>query len=50
VYLCFRNRCHGPIKTNTGKEIIAAGQFYGQTNMWLEGMDWLTEGVIGSTS
>jgi simple sugar transport system substrate-binding protein len=40
----------GPIRTNAGKEIIAAGQSYGQTDMWLEGMDWLTEGVIGSTS
>src|SRR3954447_7568321 len=39
----------GPIKTNTGKEIITAGQSYGQTDMWLEGMDWLTESVIGST-
>jgi basic membrane protein A len=40
----------GPIKTNTGAEIIAGGKTYGQTDMWLEGMDWLVEGVIGSTS
>jgi simple sugar transport system substrate-binding protein len=40
----------GPIRSNTGKEVIAAGQSYGQTDIWLEGMDWLTEGVIGSTS
>lgn len=39
----------GPIKDNKGKEVIPAGKEYGQTDMWLESMDWLVEGVIGST-
>lgn len=40
----------GPMKTNTGKEIIASGASYEQTEPWLETMDWLVDGVIGSTS
>lgn len=40
----------GPLKTNTGKTIIASGVSHGQTDIWLEKMDWLAEGVIGSTS
>ncbi|HEY5603914.1 MAG TPA: BMP family ABC transporter substrate-binding protein [Gammaproteobacteria bacterium] len=38
----------GPIKDNTGKTIIPAGKVYKQTDIWLESMDWLVEGVIGS--
>ncbi len=40
----------GPIKDNTGKTVIAAGKEYKQTDIWLESMNWLVEGVIGSTS
>ncbi len=39
----------GPIKDNTGRIVIAAGKEYVQTDIWLESMDWLAEGVIGST-
>lgn len=39
----------GPIKDNTGKEVIPMGKGYGQTDIWLESMDWLVEGVVGST-
>jgi basic membrane protein A and related proteins len=39
----------GPIKDNTGKVVIPAGKSYGQTDIWLESMDWLVEGAIGST-
>lgn len=39
----------GPIKDNTGRVVIAAGKEYVQTDIWLESMDWLAEGVIGST-
>ena len=39
----------GPIKDNTGKTVIPAGKEYKQTDIWLESMDWLVEGVIGST-
>lgn len=39
----------GPIKSNTGKDVIPAGKEYAQTDIWLESMDWLVEGVIGST-
>lgn len=39
----------GPIKDNTGKIVIASGKAYTQTDIWLESMDWLVEGVIGST-
>jgi basic membrane protein A len=38
----------GPIKDNTGKEVIPKGKAYGQTDIWLESMNWLVEGVIGS--
>lgn len=38
----------GPIKDNTGKEVIPKGKSYGQTDIWLESMDWLVEGVVGS--
>jgi basic membrane protein A len=39
----------GPLKDNSGKTVIAAGKAHGQTDVWLESMDWLVEGVIGST-
>ena len=39
----------GPIKDNTGKTVIPAGKEYRQKDIWLESMDWLVEGVIGST-
>jgi len=39
----------GPIKDNTGKEVIHKGKEYGQTDIWLESMDWLVEGVVGRT-
>ncbi|WP_455222674.1 BMP family ABC transporter substrate-binding protein [Kaarinaea lacus] len=39
----------GPIKDNTGKTVIPAGKEYKQTDIWLESMDWLVDGVIGST-
>jgi simple sugar transport system substrate-binding protein len=38
----------GPIKDNTGKEVIPAGKSYGQKDIALESMDWLVEGVVGS--
>ena len=40
----------GPIKDNTGKTVIPAGKSYGQTDVWLESMNWLVDGVIGSTT
>ena len=39
----------GPIKDNTGRDVIPGGKEYVQTDIWLESMDWLVEGVIGST-
>ena len=39
----------GPMKDNTGKTVIAAGKSHGQIDVWLESMDWLVEGVTGST-
>jgi simple sugar transport system substrate-binding protein len=39
----------GPLKSNKGQTVIAAGAVHGQTDIWLEKMDWLAEGVIGST-
>lgn len=38
----------GPIKDNTGKVVIPKGKAYGQTDIWLESMNWLVEGVVGS--
>jgi simple sugar transport system substrate-binding protein len=38
----------GPIKDNTGKEVIPKGKGYEQTDIWLESMNWLVEGVVGS--
>jgi len=39
----------GPMKDNTGTVVIPAGKEYIQTDIWLESMGWLVEGVIGST-
>jgi len=39
----------GPMKDNTGKQVIDASTEYDNRALWLEGMDWLVEGVIGST-
>ena len=39
----------GPIKDNTGKEVIPKGKGYAQTDIWLESMDWLVEGIVGRT-
>ena len=38
----------GPLKDNKGKEIIAAGKGYKQTDIELEKMNYLVEGVSGS--
>jgi simple sugar transport system substrate-binding protein len=40
----------GPLKDNTGKEILPAGKVYLQKDLALESMGWLVEGVIGSTN
>jgi basic membrane protein A len=39
----------GPLKDNTGKEIIPAGKEEKQTDIALESMDYLVEGVVGKT-
>ena len=39
----------GPINDNTGKPVIPAGRVYTQDDIWLESIDWLVEGVIGTT-
>lgn len=39
----------GPIKDNVGNMVIPEGRAYEQTDIWLESMDWLVEGVVGST-
>lgn len=38
----------GPLKDNKGKEVIAAGQVQKQTDLELERMNYLVEGVVGS--
>jgi len=38
----------GPLKDNKGKEVIAAGQVQKQTDLKLEQMNYLVEGVVGS--
>ncbi len=38
----------GPLRTNTGTEVIPAGAAYVETDIELESMDYLVEGVIGS--
>jgi len=40
----------GPIKDNKGDTVIAAGVERGQTDIWLEQMNWLVEGVNGAVS
>lgn len=40
----------GPLQSNTGTTVIAAGEQRLQTDLSLERMDWLVEGVIGSTT
>ncbi len=37
----------GPLKDNTGKEVIAAGTKHAQTDITLEGMNYLVAGVKG---
>jgi basic membrane protein A len=37
----------GPLKDNTGKEVIPAGKVFAQTDVTLEGMNYLVEGVVG---
>jgi basic membrane protein A and related proteins len=39
----------GPLKDNTGKVVIAAGVEQKQTDIALEKMDYLVEGVVGKT-
>ncbi len=38
----------GPLKDNKGKEVIPAGKTLKQTDLTLEGMNYLVEGVAGS--
>ena len=40
----------GPLKDNTGKDILPAGEALVETDIKLESMDYLVEGVIGSTT
>lgn len=40
----------GPLKSNTGAVIAAEGQAFPETDVALESMDYLVEGVLGSTS
>ena len=40
----------GPLKDNNGKPIVDAGQAFAEDDVALESMDYLVEGVIGSTS
>jgi simple sugar transport system substrate-binding protein len=37
----------GPLKDNKGNSAIAAGSAYEQTNVALESMNYLVDGVIG---
>ncbi len=39
----------GPLKDNTGKVVIAAGVEQKQTDIALEKMNYLVEGVVGKT-
>jgi simple sugar transport system substrate-binding protein len=40
----------GPLNDNKGKTIVAAGKAYVETAIELESMNYLVEGVVGSTS
>ena len=39
----------GSIKDNKDNVVIASGKEHVQTDIWLESMNWLVEGVIGTT-
>jgi len=39
----------GPLKDNTGQTVIESGKECGQTDISLESMNYLVEGVVGST-
>lgn len=38
----------GPMRDNRGAVVIPEGTAYQQTDIWLESMNWLVEGVLGS--
>ena len=38
----------GPLRSNTGHTVIAAGTALTQTDLTLESMDYLVEGVVGA--
>lgn len=40
----------GPLRDNKGNEVIPAGTAYPETDVKLESMDYLVEGVVGSTA
>lgn len=40
----------GPLKSNKGTEVVASGKNYPETAIELESMDYLVEGVVGSTA
>ena len=40
----------GPLKDNKGNVIATAGQAFAETDVALESMSYLVEGVVGSTS
>ncbi len=40
----------GEVKDNTGKVVIAKGKVYKQTDLDLEGMNYLVEGVVGKAA
>ena len=40
----------GPLKDNKGKDVVPAGKAYVETAIELESMDYLVDGVIGSTA
>ena len=40
----------GPLKNNKGDVVAAAGQAFPETAIELESMDYLVEGVVGSTA
>ena len=39
----------GPMMDNAGNMVIEAGTTHGATDLWLEGMAWMVDGVTGST-
>src|SRR5262249_1990704 len=40
----------GPLKDNKGKAVVPAGKAFQETAIELESMDYLVDGVVGSTS